>query len=369
MLKKLTASLIAATLLFNTVAAMEIIDWDALNSETPRAYETQEEIEVPTFFSFTGEVMEIETHYSDNEYEPEWHLLHLDGDYGPAVFVVDFNTFVLGDDIEIGDTITGYYLTDRPMILIWPPQFTVSVIVNGAFDNVHVDRFDDELTSFDNFLRLNLDDDTEIVLQDGTPFNFEYGDLTNRKLVVVYGVATRSIPAITTPDLVVVLFESFVTLPDFVEVNGDSSDNVIILPPATPLEDTETSAFDPIDWSQYDIIVNGVGLPGVNVQTVGDWIFPTHVPLRPVAEALGAYIGWNAATREVTVDGINGLISFRVGSMDFTVNGEVITLPLASVVINDRTYVPTRFFQDVFGMNNAYFEGGHVVINNEEPMR
>ena len=35
------------------------------------------------------------------------------------------------------------------------------------------------------------------------------------------------------------------------------------------------------------------------------------------------------------------------------------------IAIRGTIYVPIRFFTEVFGMNNAYFEGKFVHINNE----
>jgi len=165
--------------------------------------------DVPIFGSWTGEVVEISVEYS---YPPTYTFL-LQSESGSVNFIADFNTFTLGETPEVGDTITGFYLlAGMPMALIYPPQFNVSAIVNGEFDNIHVDRFDDELVSYDGNLRLNIGDETEIILQDGEPFECE---LAHRKLVVVYDISTRSIPAMTTPSRIIVLFEHAVTGPAF----------------------------------------------------------------------------------------------------------------------------------------------------------
>ena len=164
-----------------------------------------------TFGSWTGTVVEIETEYSD----PPVTFFRLEGESGSATFMADFNHFVLGEMPEVGDTITGYYLLDMPMAMIYPPQYNVSVIVNGNFLGVHVDRFGDDLLSYDGNLQLNIGDDTEIFLQDGEPIGAEY--LAHRKLVVVYSISTRSIPPITTPEKIIVLFERFATGPAFLD--------------------------------------------------------------------------------------------------------------------------------------------------------
>jgi len=160
------------------------------------------------FASWTGSVVDIITEYSD----PPTYIFHLEGENGSATFTTNFNTFILGDTPEVGDTITGFYLLDMPMTMIYPPQFTVSVIVNGDFNNVAVDRFDEALVSYGGDLMLEITNETEIMLQDGEVFDCI---LYHRKLVVVYDISTRSIPAITTPSQIIVLFETPVTGPAF----------------------------------------------------------------------------------------------------------------------------------------------------------
>ncbi|MCL2828864.1 MAG: copper amine oxidase N-terminal domain-containing protein [Oscillospiraceae bacterium] len=121
-----------------------------------------------------------------------------------------------------------------------------------------------------------------------------------------------------------------------------------------------------IDWGEYAVIVDGVGVPGASLETVGDSIFPTHVSLLAVAErGFGLDVFWNVQTDEVFFPGLNGNIHFFGGSADFDVDGETITLNQESLRIGDEIYVPILFFRDVFGAGSAYFSGGIVSINTE----
>ena len=163
--------------------------------------------DMPTFSSWTGEVTEISIYESD----PPAYIFLIQGENGSANLITNFNTFFLGEMPEVGDTITGFYMPEAFMALIYPPQFNTSVIVNGEHSyNIAVDRFDEDLISYDGFLMLNIGDDTEIILQDGEAFDCE---LAHRKLVVLYDISTRSIPAITTPSKIIVLFENITTGP------------------------------------------------------------------------------------------------------------------------------------------------------------
>jgi hypothetical protein len=121
-----------------------------------------------------------------------------------ANIIVSKDTYVLNNtEIKIGSEITGYYKADAPMIMIYPMQVSAEVAVVDYKDQiVKIDVFNKDLVSADGFLKLNVSNDTEILSQDGKPFK---GEFANRKLVVTYGVSTKSIPSQTTPTRIVVL--------------------------------------------------------------------------------------------------------------------------------------------------------------------
>ena len=354
------------------VAALAMLPIAAFADSVYEDEGTVVEFEV-TFLAFTGEVVSIEPLVVDDEPVADHYFITLDLGVVTAVFRTDDFTFVLGDPIAVGDTITGFHDANLAVPMIYPTQYSPKVIVNGDFENVAVDRFDEELVSFDGSLQLIIGEDTEVILQSGAAFD---GDLTNRALVVVYDVSTRSIPAITTRSLVVVLYERIIAFPDPVELDDDGYDPAddevdddAIVDDEDIVED-DIVEDDEIDWSQYAVIVNGVGLADVGIATIGDYIFPTHVQLRPVLAAFEITPGWNSATREVTFTNIHGeVVVFQVGTNVVTVGGEVVTLHQETVLINDRTYVPLGFFRDALGVNNAYFLGGHVYIDNDELMQ
>ncbi|MCL2367818.1 MAG: copper amine oxidase N-terminal domain-containing protein [Oscillospiraceae bacterium] len=143
------------------------------------------------------------------------------------------------------------------------------------------------------------------------------------------------------------------------EENGDD-DYILPEPPIGDLEDGD------VDWSLYPVIIDGVGVPGSSFEMIGeDAIFPTHVGLMSLERVLGVDVFWNLETGYVSFQGLNGFINFVVGSADFEVDGETITLDQESVRIGDELYVPISFFRDVFGAGSAYFSGGHVIIDME----
>lgn len=115
----------------------------------------------------------------------------------PTTFVVDYK------QLAVGMTATFYYRADAPAPLIFPPQFNAVVVVaeqEGKF--VYVGNFDEELISSDASLQLNMEGAVEVVTTNNQKF---LGNLMNRDMVVIYRNSTRSIPAQTTPDKIVVL--------------------------------------------------------------------------------------------------------------------------------------------------------------------
>jgi len=75
----------------------------------------------------------------------------------------------------------------------------------------------------------------------------------------------------------------------------------------------------------------------------------TMVPLRFVAEAFGAKVGWDDATKTVTIDFAGHSIKVAIGSTEAVVDGETVTMPLPAEIVNSRTMVPVRFISEAFG--------------------
>ncbi len=105
--------------------------------------------------------------------------------------------------VTVGDRVTGYYDGDAPTLLIYPPQYQALVMVKENPDqNVKVDYFNSRLVSSDGQLQLNLSPFTKVLLTNGQSFS---RNPANRDLIVIYGPATKSIPAQTTPYRIIVL--------------------------------------------------------------------------------------------------------------------------------------------------------------------
>ena len=85
------------------------------------------------------------------------------------------------------------------------------------------------------------------------------------------------------------------------------------------------------------------------------------LPVRFVAESLGASVEWDNETRTVTItkDGIKIVIT--IGEETAIVNGETITLDYPAFIENDRTYTPIRFIAESFGAKVAWNDAGRII--------
>ncbi|WP_289140035.1 hypothetical protein [uncultured Brevibacillus sp.] len=159
------------------------------------------------FYSFQGTVTMISDFITGQNGEGEgcYKLISIDNGLGASVnFVVSPTTYFVDHVmVAIGDHVTGYYDGNAPVPFIYPPQYQALVMVkNSSFQNVKVDYFNSHLVSSDGQLQLTISPNTQIVLTNGQPFS---RSLVNRDLIVIYGPATRSIPAQTMPYRIIVL--------------------------------------------------------------------------------------------------------------------------------------------------------------------
>ena len=132
------------------------------------------ETTIAAYFSIRGEIISIE------DVEGVIYIRIIDQDGNEAVLVPNEDTaFPFSDSYEVGDVVTGWYLTNAPVAMIWPPQYNVSVLVAGAPDDVNIkvdlfhtweDRDGDYFLSQGGDFAFNVDENTEIILEDGIEF-------------------------------------------------------------------------------------------------------------------------------------------------------------------------------------------------------
>lgn len=128
---------------------------------------------------------------------------------GPVNFMVTPRTYVLEQEtLKPGDSIIAFYDTMAPVPLIYPPQYTaVLMIENDDNGFAALDYFGEDLINTEQTLKLNLPNRAakNILLANGQTF---WGNPGGHYLLVIYTSSTRSIPAITTPEKIIVFCAS-----------------------------------------------------------------------------------------------------------------------------------------------------------------
>ena len=167
----------------------------------------------PYYISVSGIVVSIEEANGLTRVEIE------DADGNPAFLVLDEDTvFPFLSDYAVGDNVRGWYLANAPMIMIWPPEYSIKVLATDPGDmNIQVNRFHAwDLSAEQAWISQNedfvftTDENTEIILQNGD--DFSDGLLEGRRIIVIYGPSTRSIPEMATAIKLIVLYEDIMPL-------------------------------------------------------------------------------------------------------------------------------------------------------------
>ena len=259
-------------------------------------------------------------------------------------FVITPETYRFeGVNLHPNNEIVGFYATSGFAPAIYPPRYTAAVVAPVWPDrSVYVGRFDADLVSTDNELKINVSDDTIVTTTDGRPYT---GPLAGRDLAVVYSIATRSIPAQTTPIQIVVLPE--VGTPIYEDEAA---------------HETELDAIEGIE--QFPIVVENV-MTSARARIGADGA--VMVPLRAIAEGLGYTVTWDGDTQSIMLNAVHAL---QIGRDSYSIGRMApIELGTAPTLLDGVTFVPLTFFRDIVQANNVYIFEGHIFIDNMEKMQ
>lgn len=164
---------------------------------------TKEEEQVQNkFLKLTGTLASLEKNKNGLLYgliEQQDDVFHIV--VGEDTVVVD-NT---GKQVELqeGMTFTAYVDGNKPMILIYPPQYVPDLVVVQTEEAgfVEVAQFDENFAN--ESLKLNMSDDT--VIENLSRTAVDAKDIVGVDVAVFYKFTTFSIPAQTTPSKIIVL--------------------------------------------------------------------------------------------------------------------------------------------------------------------
>ena len=120
------------------------------------------------------------------------------------------NVMVSGDTVVVdnvrlrpGMRIAVFYDTNLPTPAVYPPQYRAEIVTSlRRGQQVVLGYFDENLISDDNSLQLNIGPMTNVVTLNGQSYTCSP---ENSDLLVYYTNTTFSIPAMTTPQKIVVM--------------------------------------------------------------------------------------------------------------------------------------------------------------------
>ena len=120
-----------------------------------------------------------------------------------STVIVAPTTYVLNQaPIRQGDFIIAFYDSEAPQPLLYPPRYQAVAVVKPAYaQSAWLDVFDRNQLSSDGMLKLELTGLTETRTQNGQIYNVT---LSDKLLLVLFGSATRSIPAQTMAESITV---------------------------------------------------------------------------------------------------------------------------------------------------------------------
>lgn len=80
----------------------------------------------------------------------------------------------------------------------------------------------------------------------------------------------------------------------------------------------------------------------------------TLVPIRTVAETIGAEVSWNGSSRTVTIIRASKEINITIGEKTAIVNGVYVPLEVPAMISEERTMLPLRFVAEQLSQNVGY---------------
>ncbi len=326
-MKKRIIAFIAA---ISMVASVVYAEETNTNEEIMLISENPIQEVVPSYISnyvtvLNAEEGRLETTLDETKKDDPEYILNFVVSEDSLIF--DGNTAEIknASDIKAGDKLVVFTDSSSPATLSLPPVYMANIIVSYGADeplmSVVADTFnktEDELVSLGNTLRVVLSEETKVLDEEGNAAPIT--DLSGKRLVVFYDMATRSLPPLTTPKFVVVIDEEQVE--------------------------------EVVDFSAVKTIKAGENtISKIITKEDGEVL----VPVRAIAEGLGLKVDWDDSLKAVMIN--EGMFSFQIGVNSY-IKGRMMPVELnrAPELVVDLTFVPVEFFTEIIGAKASVSE-------------
>ena len=88
----------------------------------------------------------------------------------------------------------------------------------------------------------------------------------------------------------------------------------------------------------------------------------TMVPIRAIVEGMGGDVGWDDATRKITLSYLDSIVTMWLDSDEIVANGDSKTIDVAPRSINERTMVPIRFVVENLGCEIDWLNSTRQIV-------
>lgn len=93
----------------------------------------------------------------------------------------------------------------------------------------------------------------------------------------------------------------------------------------------------------------------------------TFVPLRFISETMGYKVDYDAKTKSITITNGTQTLGFKVGSNEYVKDGVKGFMDVKTLIRNDRTFVPLRFFGEAFSKTVGWDQASGSVYIGVKP--
>ena len=97
------------------------------------------------------------------------------------------------------------------------------------------------------------------------------------------------------------------------------------------------------------VSINGKNIDFPDVKPFIDENGRTLVPIKFISEALGAGVSWNNSTQEVNINKDATAVNIKIGGKNIIVNGSAKAMDTKAIIKDSRTFVPVRFIAEALG--------------------
>lgn len=248
------------------------------------------------FLSESGKIVSVEKNEKDGSC-----VVEITNKQGGLRFAMDANSLILdrktGGNLKVADLTEGMevaviYEANSPMGMSLPPYLgnVTAVVANADADNMMVGHFGEDLTDRTSKLQLNISDETRILNLEGAKIRLSAEDVKNQDALVFYDVTTKSLPAQTTPSLVLLLTQT----------------------EEAQARETQTQEM---------------------------------VPLREAAKENGYTVKWQGKQKPILLEKEGISIAITIGSDEYVVKGDMVKkAAMPSELKNGKTYVSSDIF-------------------------